>query len=73
MNATIPILIIGAILAVGIPAALVMLLIAIRLDERRMNLNDESRTSRRTVVRRMLGFYASQPEEVSDVREDVRR
>ena len=73
MNAIILILLAAVILVAVIAAALVMLLVAIRIDGRRMNLTDEAHTHRRTLVRRMLGVYASQPEEVPDACEDVRR
>ena len=58
MNAIIPILIVVAILAVIMLSVLVMVIIGIHGDERRMSLTNEPRTLSAIIARRIIGAHS---------------
>jgi hypothetical protein len=61
------ILILAGVLLLACGALGVVALVAIRIDQRRLSLADDSRDCERTAIRRLLGVYVRQAGKTADV------
>lgn len=61
------ILILAGVLLLACGSLGVVALVAIRVDQRRLSLADDSRVGERTAVRRLLGVYVRQAGTTADV------
>ena len=73
MTAAIPLLIVVLVFTLAVAAALVVVVVGIRGDERCQSLSQTPRTRTEAITRRVLGAYATPDHNVHRIRADLRR